>query len=1251
MYENVPLQDAAVVLLKDAFGQIFEEEVLKGSPRKKSFVNKKITYVWDPEVRNFVKLRGVDESMRQSEFHKQKEGLGQMTVADRFQEYGDNEIKISVPSVAWLLVHEALNPFYLFQAYTVILWSIQFYWKFAVVIAITSVISVTFAIWESRRQNRNLRDKMKSESSVECLRNGSPVFLSSLELVPGDVILLPTRGGFTMECDAVLVEGSVVVNESMLTGESIPITKIVVPDEDEDFKYDLKRQHVVFCGTEVLQGKNSSGAYCKAVVIRTGFMTTKGELVRAILFPPPLDFRFHRDFLRSLYVFLTLGLIGMAYSMYVWIGNGGTINEILLNSLDILTFVVPPILPAALTSNNAFAQKRLERLGIYCLHSKHIPLCGGIDICAFDKTGTLTSDELDLAGVVESKKSVFCESTPDPSTLPLDSPLVQAMATCHSLIRLKGKLTGNPLDVKLFEAIGWELTENTSGGINPDYGIDTPTLVSPPKHSRSSQRGPRSSANAPSNLEIAVLKTYPFDSAVQRMTVITKKKGSPVFNVYVKGAPEKVASLCRPETIPADFATNLQLYTKQGLRVIAAAYKSLNANTKFKDADDMPRLELEQKCEFLGLIIMQNSVKEETYGAIKELHDADINTVMVTGDNILTAISVGRDCGLIKPDQTVIRVEAELGGGQYMPNLNVSYTLEEKSNIVRDHVASVAATVGGGVTGLGSGGTRADKEIVPPEYIRSVQERNYVFACDGKTFGMIRNHDKALLERLVQRGKIFARMLPEQKIHLIETMKDLGRQVVMCGDGCNDCGALKTAHAGISLSMAEASVAAPFTSRNVHIGCVPEVIKEGRATMVSAFASFKFGVSFCFTQLIAVLIVFWIGTEPSDNQYLVVDIGLGAVPIMMIGNCGPHHTLVKQKPSRNLLSFIPIFSILTFLLWQTLTYIFVWFFVQTQEWFVPYEFVAGLWPPNPSYEQTQIFILSCNACVIASIVFSKGAPYRKHLFTNGIMAAWLIAGIATTVFICLFDSEDFRSRLNMKIPESMNYKLTLLAIMVVSGVFCWIWEVLVLDGICFFKLLPLYKQYFRGPSLPFEHLEEELKSKAGWPPIGDCKNNEIKIAVTLNSSTTNKPGSYGGTTSTMVTAADRNTHGGESSSIALRDHLKMASKDVKQSIKNRWSGDGTSLGAGGSGSGAMDEEQGLLHGAQEPPFDSPLPYRAAHSAPQQANINSPSTSSTNNYYPDSSQLHSMLGDNPAAPPTTATTAISPINQKKETTIC
>ena len=80
--------------------------------------------------------------------------------------------------------------------------------------------------------------------------------------------------------------------------------------------------------------------------------------------------------------------------------------------------------------------------------------------------------------------------------------------------------------------------------------------------------------------------------------------------------------------------------------------------------------------------------------------------------------------------------------------------------------------------------------------VQNMTSENYVFACDGKTFNQIRTRDPELFKRIVHRGKVFARMLPEQKIELIECLKGLGRQVIMCGDGCNDCGALKTAHAG-----------------------------------------------------------------------------------------------------------------------------------------------------------------------------------------------------------------------------------------------------------------------------------------------------------------------------------------------------------------------------------------------------------------------------------------------------------------------
>ena len=109
---------------------------------------------------------------------------------------------------------------------------------------------------------------------------------------------------------------------------------------------------------------------------------------------------------------------------------------------------------------------------------------------------------------------------------------------------------------------------------------------------------------------------------------------------------------------------------------------------------------------------------------------------------------------------------------------------------------------------------------------------------------------------------------------------------------------------------------------------------------------------------------------------------MAAVPIIMMSNNGPHKVLVQQKPTRHLLSFLPLFSVISFLLFQTLCYVAVWFYVQTQDWFEPYVFEAGVWPPNSSYEQTYIFLLSNAAAVIAAIVFSKGAPYRKPLYTN-----------------------------------------------------------------------------------------------------------------------------------------------------------------------------------------------------------------------------------------------------------------------------
>lgn len=85
--------------------------------------------------------------------------------------------------------------------------------------------------------------------------------------------------------------------------------------------------------------------------------------------------------------------------------------------------------------------------------------------------------------------------------------------------------------------------------------------------------------------------------------------------------------------------------------------------------------------------------------------------------------------------------------------------------------------------------------------------------------------DNLILLQMLVRGQIFARMSPDEKHELVEKLQAVDYCCGFCGDGANDCGALKAADVGVSLSEAEASVAAPFTSRVFDISCIPKLIR------------------------------------------------------------------------------------------------------------------------------------------------------------------------------------------------------------------------------------------------------------------------------------------------------------------------------------------------------------------------------------------------------------------------------------------
>ena len=111
----------------------------------------------------------------------------------------------------------------------------------------------------------------------------------------------------------------------------------------------------------------------------------------------------------------------------------------------------------------------------------------------------------------------------------------------------------------------------------------------------------------------------------------------------------------------------------------------------------------------------------------------------------------------------------------------------------------------------------------------------------------------------------------------------------MCGDGANDCGALKAAHVGVSLSEAEASVAAPFTSAVPNISCIPSLVREGRfdittilfskftiaiprCALVTSFGVFKYMALYSMIQFASVLILYSNKTNLGDTQFLYIDL-------------------------------------------------------------------------------------------------------------------------------------------------------------------------------------------------------------------------------------------------------------------------------------------------------------------------------------------------------------------------------------------
>ncbi|KKZ63182.1 hypothetical protein EMCG_02478 [[Emmonsia] crescens] len=966
----------------------------------------------------------------------------------REQVFGSNIIDIQQKSIPQIMIDEAFHPFYIFQVASLILWSMDAYYYYAACIFLISVFSITTTTIETRSTMKRLKEISHFECDVRVLRSGFWRSILSQDLVPGDVYEVSDPSLTQVPCDCLLLTGDCIVNESMLTvGESVPVAK--TPATNEAFaSLDISApsvqpsvaKHSLFSGTRIIRARRPQDpkddeAVALAMVIRTGFNTTKGALVRSMLFPKPSGFKFYRDSFRYISVMGIIAAFGFIASFINFIRLGLPWHTIIVRALDLITIVVPPALPATLSIGTNFALSRLKKEKIFCISPQRVNVGGKLNVVCFDKTGTLTEDGLDVLGVrvIRQPDLRFSDLLPESSSiLPHQSyerdptvdyhanrQILYTMATCHSLRMVDGELIGDPLDVKMFEFTGWSFEEGSHNTTDMEVERDyvSPSIARPPADFAPDYNEHESNGKP---FELGVLRSFEFVSQLRRSSVIARQFGDPGAFIFVKGAPECMKDICLPQSLPPDFEDLLSFYTHRGFRVIACATKHIQKLSWMK-VQKLHRSEAESDLEFTGFIIFENKLKPSSKGVITELNQAHIRNIMCTGDNILTGVSVARECGIIDASSPCF-VPRFVAGNIFDPNARLSWENTEDSDYLLDENT------------LSPIPTRGGTDLSVP-----YRDPKYSIAVSGDIFRWIVDYGSTeVLNKMLVRGQVFARMSPDEKHELVEKLQSLDYCCGFCGDGANDCGALKAADVGISLSEAEASVAAPFTSRVFDISCVPKVIREGRAALVTSFCCFKFMSLYSAIQFTSVSFLYASASNLGDFQFLFIDLLLILPIAIFMGWIGPSSTLCRKAPTSNLVSrkvLVPLIGqigiciIMQLIAFET---------VQFQEWYIPPRRKSNDTNVKNS-QNTALFLLSCFEYIFSGPVLSVGRPFRQPMTSN---VPFVVTIIVTFLFSTYMLFEPARWLFNfMQLTEmSTWFKVWIMALALVGFAIAWLGE-------------------------------------------------------------------------------------------------------------------------------------------------------------------------------------------------------------------
>ncbi|MDX6630246.1 MAG: hypothetical protein QOH00_2492 [Gaiellales bacterium] len=486
-----------------------------------------------------------------------------------------------------------------------------------VAIAVVIVIALNAALAFTQEQQAGKAVEALSRYLPQhalVVRDGERRQIEARVIVPGDIIVVSEGDGIS--ADARLLAGSLEVDTSALTGESLPVYRTA--DGRRATGSRLQAANLIFSGTDC------TGGDATAVVLATGMQTEIGRIAelsqRTVHESSPLELEVRKVAWIIAVLAVAIGAAFVPLGLFAGLSPAGSISF----AIGLLLGNVPEGLLPMITVALAIGVRRLARRGALVKRLSAVETLGSTTVICTDKTGTLTENRMQVTSIWTAGAEGWQETADWQGDNALLGSIAAAVGDCNNAELDEGADRGDPTEIALLQAA--EL-----------LGHDT-------------ARVPR---------EAGRRCQFHFDPALKLMSTVDEVAQGLV--VHVKGAPEALLGRCTSmrqgdELVPLDDAVRdevgrvVDAAAAEGRRVLAVARRALPAGASTPER----REDAETDLTLLGLVAMVDPPRASVADAVARCHRAGVRIIVVTGDHGLTATAVARSVGIVSGDPTVL---------------------------------------------------------------------------------------------------------------------------------------------------------------------------------------------------------------------------------------------------------------------------------------------------------------------------------------------------------------------------------------------------------------------------------------------------------------------------------------------------------------------------------------------------------------------------------------------------------------------